>query len=204
MPSSRWLIWYASSGVDLPSGGATPDWISSARLSFRGSSFPRSKALRRDAQAGFPGQIVFVRRIVLQNLRQGRFFFFSGGHPSIERRGISTPGRNQFPVEFAQQIPAPGVSRGTEIPLTLIRTISSRTIRKSSPFGVPLEKAPGTFSHTINRGRISRAARPRCLSASLISFTIRTCSIKRPERSPERPGTVFRPQISPDRASRRR
>ena len=45
-------------------------------------------------------------RIVLQNLRQGRFFFFSGGHPSIERRGISTPGRNQFPVEFAQQIPS--------------------------------------------------------------------------------------------------
>ena len=52
-PSSRWLIWYASSGVDLPSGGATPDWISSARLSFRGSSFPRSKALRRMPRQAF-------------------------------------------------------------------------------------------------------------------------------------------------------
>ena len=45
-------------------------------------------------------------RIVLQNLRQGRFFFFSGGHPSIERQCIATPGRNQFPIRFAQQIPS--------------------------------------------------------------------------------------------------
>ena len=81
----------------------------------------------------------------------------------------------------------PESGRGTEIPQTLIRTISSRTHRKSSPFGVPLEKAPGTFSHTIYRGRISRAARPRRISAFLISFTSLTCSIKRPERSPASP-----------------
>ena len=68
--------------------------------------FPTFKGSAQDTQAGFPGQIVFVRRIVLQNLRQGRFFFFSGGHPSIERQGIATPGRNQFPIRFAQQIPS--------------------------------------------------------------------------------------------------
>ena len=75
-------------------------------LELFGKLFPSFRGPAQDAQAGFPGQIISVRRIVLQNLRQGRFFFFSGGHPSIERRCISTPGRNQFPVRFAQQIPS--------------------------------------------------------------------------------------------------
>ena len=68
-----------------------------------------------------------------------------------------------------------------------MRTISSRTIRKSSPFGVPELKAPGTFSHAINLGRTSKAVRPLCMSAFRISFTSRTCSMNRPERAPARP-----------------
>ena len=68
--------------------------------------------------------------------------------------------------------------------------ISSSTIRKSSPFGVPELKAPGTFSQARNRGRIKRAVLPLCTSAALISFTIRICSIKSPERAPARPERV--------------
>jgi len=69
----------------------------------------------------------------------------------------------------------------------LIRMISSRTIRKSSPFGSPLENAPGTFSQHINLGRTKIPDRPRSISAFLISFVIRVCSIKRPERAPANP-----------------
>ena len=69
----------------------------------------------------------------------------------------------------------------------IIRTISSNTILKSSYLGVPLEKAPGTFSQHNQRGRTFVPNRPRAMSAALISFTMRTCSINSPERSPERP-----------------
>lgn len=71
-----------------------------------------------------------------------------------------------------------------------ILQISSRTALKSSPFED--ENAPGTFSHTMNRGTIPQeltVSFPRCLLASvfLISFTIRICSINSPERSPDKP-----------------
>lgn len=72
----------------------------------------------------------------------------------------------------------------------LIRTISSRTILKSSYFGVPELKAPGTFSQHSHRGRTCTSVRPRRISASRISFVIRICSIKRPDRSPSRPRRV--------------
>ncbi len=68
--------------------------------------------------------------------------------------------------------------------------ISSNTIRKSSPLGDPLLNAPGTFSQQNQRGRISIPVRPRSRSAVLISFTIRICSIKRPEREPDNPALV--------------
>lgn len=68
-----------------------------------------------------------------------------------------------------------------------IRTVSSRTMRKSSPLRLPLENAPGTFSQHMIRGRIDKPVRPLFLSASLISFMILICSIKRPERSPANP-----------------
>ena len=65
--------------------------------------------------------------------------------------------------------------------------ISSMTAAKSEPLGFPLLNAPGTFSHTMYLGRTAQAVRPRFLSRSLISFTIRICSINRPDRSPARP-----------------
>lgn len=68
--------------------------------------------------------------------------------------------------------------------------ISSNTIRKSSPLGDPLLNAPGTFSQQNQRGRISIPVRPRSRSAVLISFTIRICSIKSPERAPDKPARV--------------
>ena len=71
--------------------------------------------------------------------------------------------------------------------MNLIRRISSRTILKSSPFGSPLENAPGTFSQQRNLGRIRMPDRPRSISAFLISFVIRVCSIKSPERVPANP-----------------
>ena len=81
----------------------------------------------------------------------------------------------------------PGYGLGTTSSGKEIRTISSSTILKSSYFGVPLEKAPGTFSQHIQRGRMLTPSRPRALSANRISRTIRICSIKRPERAPARP-----------------
>ena len=60
-------------------------------------------------------------------------------------------------------------------------------MRKSSPLGVPELNAPGTFSQHIHRGRTAIPVRPLCWSAFRISFTIRICSIKRPERAPDRP-----------------
>ena len=69
----------------------------------------------------------------------------------------------------------------------IILQISSRTIRKSSPFGEPELNAPGTFSHARKRGRIKRAVLPLWTSAALISFTILICSMNRPERAPARP-----------------
>lgn len=71
-----------------------------------------------------------------------------------------------------------------------MRRTSSRTIRKSSPFGFPLENAPGTFSQMKSRGRINSSAIPVRLSAFRISFVIRICSMKRPERAPARPARV--------------
>ena len=66
-----------------------------------------------------------------------------------------------------------------------ILTISSRTVLKSSP--LLLLKAPGTFSQTIYLGRIRKPVRPFCLSRSLISFTMRICSMNSPDRSPDSP-----------------
>ncbi len=60
-------------------------------------------------------------------------------------------------------------------------------MRKSSPLGVPELNAPGTFSQHIHRGRTASPVRPRSKSAFRISFTTRICSIKRPERAPDRP-----------------
>ena len=82
---------------------------------------------------------------------------------------------------------APASGRGTDMESKQIRNISSRTIRKSSPFGVPLENAPGTFSHRNHLGRTSIPVRPRNISAQRISFVIRVCSRKRPERLPASP-----------------
>lgn len=70
-----------------------------------------------------------------------------------------------------------------------------RVISSASIFHRPFNLAPdlfsqervAPFSHTINLGRIWIPARPRDLSASLISFTMRICSMMRPERSPASP-----------------
>ena len=70
---------------------------------------------------------------------------------------------------------------------THILIISSRTILKSSPCGSPEEKAPGTFSQHKILGRTDTPDRPRSISAFLISFVIRICSMKSPERAPAKP-----------------
>ena len=58
----------------------------------------------QDPQTGCRRQIIFAGHyLLLQNLPQGRSSCVSGRHPSIERRGISTPRRNQCPV-WPQQI----------------------------------------------------------------------------------------------------
>lgn len=60
-------------------------------------------------------------------------------------------------------------------------------MRKSSPFDVPLENAPGTFSHKNHLGRTATPVRPRNMSAYRISLVIRVCSKKRPDLAPESP-----------------
>ena len=60
----------------------------------------------------------------------------------------------------------------------LLSVISSRTRRKSSP--LLLEKAPATFSHIMYFGYSP-------FVFFLISLTIRTASINRPERAPSSP-----------------
>lgn len=70
---------------------------------------------------------------------------------------------------------------------THILIISSRTILKSSPGGSPEEKAPGTFSQHKILGRTDTPDRPRSISAFRISFVIRICSMKSPERAPAKP-----------------
>jgi predicted MPP superfamily phosphohydrolase len=69
-----------------------------------------------------------------------------------------------------------------------ILTISERTAWKSLP--PLLENAPGTFSQTMNRGRTIQPVRPVVRSRSLISFTIRTCSMNSPLRSPSSPARL--------------
>lgn len=88
-------------------------------------------------------------------------------------------------VPAGSQCPAGGP--GTDNLQSAMRTISSRTMRKSSP--PQEEKAPGTFSQMIHLGlgRTARAVPPFPASASLISFMIRIISMKRPERSPDKP-----------------
>ena len=69
-----------------------------------------------------------------------------------------------------------------------ILIVSWRTAPKSYPL---LElKAPGTFSQTIQRGRMSVPVLPLAASAHLISFIILICSIKSPDRSPARPARL--------------
>ena len=70
---------------------------------------------------------------------------------------------------------------------THILIISSRTILKSSLGGSPEENVPGTFSQHSILGRIDTPDRPRSISAFLISFVIRICSMKSPERAPASP-----------------
>lgn len=91
---------------------------------------------------------------------------------------------NTIPPADSQR---PRTGRGTDMVSNLIRTISSRTIRKSSPLGCPLENAPGTFSQHKNLGRTEMPARPRSKSAHLISFVILVCSKNKPERAPANP-----------------
>ena len=84
----------------------------------------------------------------------------------------------------------PDAGRGTDTVLSAMRQVSSRTARKSSPPAE--EKAPGTFSHTMNRGTIPpglAGSFPLFLSSSacLISFMMRICSMNSPERSPDSP-----------------
>lgn len=79
-------------------------------------------------------------------------------------------------------------SRGRENPGSAMRTASSSTAPKSpNPSLKLLLNAPGTFSQTIYRGRTSSPVRPMLLSCSLISLTIRICSMYKPERAPARP-----------------
>ncbi len=80
-----------------------------------------------------------------------------------------------------------GYGPGIRSPGKQTRMISSNTIRKSSYFGVPLEKAPGTFSQHRNLGRTKIPDRPRSISAFLISFVMRICSMNKPERAPAKP-----------------
>jgi len=82
----------------------------------------------------------------------------------------------------------PPGGRGTDTVLSAIRQVSSSTARKSSPF--EQEKAPGTFSQTIYRGRTASAVLPLALSKALISLITRTCSMNRPERSPCSPARL--------------
>lgn len=95
----------------------------------------------------------------------------------------ATQDRTPSTAPAYSQRPAGGLT--TSICGSSIWTNSRSTARKSFPSA--LEKAPGTFSHTQYRGRTAIPVRPRSLSAFLISFTIRICSMKRPERSPESP-----------------
>ena len=66
-----------------------------------------------------------------------------------------------------------------------MRMISSRTAAKSRP--PLLLNAPGTFSQTIYRGLTMSPVRPFALSCSLISFTMRTCSMNNPLLAPANP-----------------
>ena len=84
----------------------------------------------------------------------------------------------------------PKRGRGTDNPGRCSLTISSRTIRKSSPCGEPELKQPGTFSQQKYLGRTSLPVRPRSMSASLISFVSRICSIKSPDLAPCKPARV--------------
>ena len=70
---------------------------------------------------------------------------------------------------------------------THILIISSRTILKSSLGGSPEENVPGTFSQHNILGRTDTPDRPRSISAFRISFVIRICSMKSPERAPASP-----------------
>ena len=72
--------------------GLTIGW-SDARLYFQSpleffrKFFSSLRGSAQDAQAGFLGQIIFEGRIVLQNLRQGRYdAVFAGCRASIECR----------------------------------------------------------------------------------------------------------------------
>ena len=67
-------------------------------------ALPRST---ENAQAGFPAQIVFALRMGLQDLPQGRSSCDSGGHPSIERRGLANIGRQNLPIWLPQNIAIP-------------------------------------------------------------------------------------------------
>ena len=69
-----------------------------------------------------------------------------------------------------------------------IRAVSSRTARKSSP--LLLLNAPGTFSQTMNLGRILIPVLPLRLSISLNSLTIRICSMNSPDLAPANPARL--------------
>ena len=99
---------------------------------------------------------------------------------------MENPSPSMVPADSHRPAGGPGTDRE----LSAIRHVSSSTARKSlSPAD---EKAPGTFSHTMNRGRMGRVSsapfsRFRFSSACLISLIIRICSMNRPECSPASP-----------------
>lgn len=113
--------------------------------------------------------------------RYACYLIVQNGDP---RKEVIALGQTYFAIQTYRQEVA---DRFNQLDEDSRRLVVRGDMRKSSPFRSPLEKAPGTFSHTINRGRIWIPARPRDLSAFRISFTSLTCSIKRPERAPDNP-----------------
>ena len=140
--SSRWLMWKAARVPPAPSA-PTPTWAAGVCP----VSPPVGGCPGRPAGSKSIWGAVAPPKSATRKMRALRW-----GTPQYCASRVRQAREDPSPITAPAGYHFPFGGRGTAQAGAAIRTVSSRTIRKSSP---PAElKAPGTFSHTMNLGRI--------------------------------------------------
>ena len=148
--SSRWLMWKAARVPPAPSA-PTPTWAAGVCP----VSLPVGGCPGRPAGSKSIWGADVPPKSATRKMRALRW-----GTPQYCASRVLQAREDPSPITAPAGYHFPPGGRGTAQAGAAIRTVSSRTIRKSSPSAEL--NVPGTFSHTMNLGRINSVDRSRC------------------------------------------